>query len=213
MKRFISTLCTACCFWPSFSAAHPHLFVQTELTVLYENNVPVAVQVDWIYDDFFSLLLTADLGIDLDGDLVLTAEEEAMLDAAVTEWPPGFKGDLEVRQNGQVVPLGAKVAHSMSFESGIVRESHVRVLPPLTNPNLAIQAFDPFYYIAYDIVQPVVVSGRADCAVSVTPADMDAARALVAELLDGLTPEDVGPDEPFPEVGNEFADVMTITCG
>ncbi|WP_242650507.1 DUF1007 family protein [Cognatiyoonia koreensis] len=198
---------------PATGLAHPHLFVETALTILYEGDIPVGVQVEWIYDDFFSLLLTSDLGIDLDGDLALSAEEEAVLDAAVTAWPEGFAGDLEVRQNGELVPLGDKTDHTMSYEAGIVRETHVRPLPQLNDPNITLQAFDPFYYIAYDLTQPVQIIGRTDCDVAVFPADLDAARALVADLLDGLAPEDVGPDEPFPEVGSEFADKVSVTCG
>lgn len=198
---------------PSASSAHPHVFVETQLTVLFEDGAPVGVQVDWIYDDFFSLLLTSDLGIDLDGDMILTPDEEAILDAAVTQWPEGFKGDLEVRQAGATVALGAKVGHTMSFTDGIVRETHVRVLPPLDDGPFTLQAFDPFYYVAYDLLQPIRVSGRDDCTASVAAADLAAARALVADLLGGLAPEDVGPDEPFPEVGSQFADTVTMSCG
>lgn len=198
---------------PSAAAAHPHVFVQAQVTVLYEADRPVGVQVDWVYDEFFSLLLTSDLGIDLDGDMVLTPDEEVVLAEAVTTWPQGFEGDLEVRQNGAVIPLGAKVGHTMSFADGIVRETHVRVLPPMEDMNFELQVFDPYYFIAYDLIQPIRFSGRDDCASEVIPADMDAARAMVADLLGGLAPEDVPADGEFPPVGSEFADTAVISCG
>ena len=193
---------------PSMSAAHPHVFVQAQITVLFEADRPVGVQ-----DDFFSLLLTSDLGIDLDGDMVLSAQEEIILAKAVTDWPQGFEGDLEVRQNGAVVPLGAKVGHTMSFNSGIIRETHARVLPPMDGVNFTLQVFDPYYYVAYDLLGPIRFSGRDDCTASIQPADMDAARAIVAELTGGQAPEDMPADAEFPRVGAEFADTVTITCG
>lgn len=198
---------------PGATLAHPHVFVQAQLTILYEAERPVGVQVDWVYDDFFSLLLTSDLGIDLDGDLVLTPDEEQVLADAVTTWPEGFEGDLELRQDGRIVPLGEKVGHTMSFDDGIVRETHVRVLPAMSNASFDLQVFDPYYFVAYDLLTPITFSGRDDCAATIRPADLEAARALVAELLDGLAPEDVAADEEFPPVGGEFADTVTVTCG
>jgi len=140
---------------PTVAAAHPHVFVQAQVTLLFEADRPVGVQVDWVYDEFFSLLLTSDLGIDLDGDMRLSADEEVILAEAVTTWPQGFEGDLEVRQNGEVIPLGAKLGHTMSFEDGIVRETHVRVLPPMDSMSFEVQVFDPYYYVAYDLIQIV----------------------------------------------------------
>ena len=199
--------------FPAATAAHPHVFVQAQVTVLFEADRPVGIQVDWIYDDFFSLLLTSDLGIDLDGDMVLTPAEEAVLADAVTTWPEGFEGDLEVRQNGAVVPLGTKVGHTMTFSEGIVRETHVRVLPPMDSASFDLQVFDPYYFVAYDLIQPIRISGRDDCTAAIAPADLDAARAKAAELLGGLAPEDVPADADFPPLGADFADVVSITCG
>jgi len=198
---------------PTVAAAHPHVFVQAQVTLLFEADRPVGVQVDWVYDEFFSLLLTSDLGIDLDGDMRLSADEEVILAEAVTTWPQGFEGDLEVRQNGEVIPLGAKLGHTMSFEDGIVRETHVRVLPPMDSMSFEVQVFDPYYYVAYDLIQPIRFSGRDDCAAVVQVADLDAARAMVADLLGGLAPEDVPADGDFPPVGAEFTDKVNITCG
>lgn len=197
---------------PTICTAHPHVFVQAELTIIFDGQIPTAVKVDWIYDDYFSLLLTADLGIDLDGDMVLTAAEEAVLDQAVTEWPADFDGDLEVRQDGAVISLGPKQSHQMSFENGIITESHIRPLTGMVAGPFVIQPFDPYYFVAYDVVGPIRFDGTQDCAGSISRADMDAARAMFAELTGGLAPEDVSAEESFPKIGHAFADSVTISC-
>lgn len=200
---------------PSASAvAHPHIFVGVEVTVIFGQTPVPMVQLAWVYDDYFSLLITSDLGIDLDGDLLLTEDEKAALNAAITEWPPNFKGDLEVMQAETVLGLAPKAAHQMTYEGGIVRETHVRPLAGLADPNapLVIRAYDPFYYVAYELAGPVRIVGRDDCDISVIPPDLDAAYSLVEELLYGRPAGDVGPDEEFPEVGIEFAETITVTC-
>lgn len=194
--------------------AHPHIFVETEVTVIFEDGVPAAVDLAWIYDDYFSLLITADLGLDLDGDLTLTAEEEQILANSVTEWPADFKGDLEVMQGDMVLPLAPRTNHTMTFEGGIVREMHRRQIAASVDPDgpITIRAYDPFYYVAYDLVGAVGIVGRDDCEALIAPANLDAAYTLVEELLYGRPAGDVGPDEEFPEVGVAFADTIEVSC-
>ena len=198
---------------PNLTTAHPHLFVGAEVTVIYDGAIPSAVRVDWVYDDYFSLLLTADLGIDLDGDLMLTADETATLAKAVTDWPEGFEGDLEVKQGDTLIALGPRTDHRMTYAKGLVSETHVRPLQAATDAPLTVRIYDPFYYTAYELIGPVNIEGREDCTVTVTPPDLNRAYSLVEELLYGRPAADVGPDEQFPEVGVEFAETITVICG
>ncbi|MCB5200261.1 DUF1007 family protein [Loktanella sp. TSTF-M6] len=213
MRPRLFATAVACCFPTVSAVAHPHVFVTASVTVVYTDGVPTAVELSWLYDDYFSLLLTSDLGIDLDGDLVLTPQEEAILAQAVTEWPADFNGDLEVMQNDDVVRLLPKQDHRMVFENGLVREVHTRPLDPgLTGDPLTVRVYDPYYYVAYDLLEPVNITGTDQCSSAVTPPDLHNAYALVEELLYGRPASDVGPDEEFPAVGVEFAATITITC-
>ncbi|MDG1867700.1 MAG: DUF1007 family protein [Yoonia sp.] len=206
----------AMCLFASAGAtsAHPHLFVGAEVTIIVDSGQPSAIRLDWFYDDFFSLLLTTDLGIDLDGDLSLTTVEMQTLQDAVADWPADFTGDLEVTQNGAPVTLGPKERQSVRYFNGLITETHIRPIVNIPDPDapIALAVFDPFYYVAYDLRQPINFSGDAECRASVAPADLDAAFALVDSLLGGRDPTDVGVDDEFPAVGAEFADKVTITC-
>ena len=206
---FVAALCM-----PITAAAHPHIFVKAQVAVVFGADGDVAIQLDWEYDDLFSLLVTSDLGIDMDGDLVLTQDEQDLLDTEITAWPPEFAGDLEVSQAGQILPLLERLDHSMRYEAGLFTESHIRpvaAVPELAAP-LEIRVFDPSFYTAYELVTPVEIVGRDDCSIEVVPADIDAAYALAADLLEGADPFDPDPAAYFPPIGDAFADRIVVTC-
>ncbi|MFQ1701796.1 DUF1007 family protein [Loktanella agnita] len=207
------TLCAAL-MAPAQLAAHPHVFVRTKMAVVFDDSGEISVRLQWYYDEYFSLLVTADLGLDPDGDMLLTADEQALLDEQITAWPADYTGDLEVVQGATVLPLAEKRNHRMTFENGLFYEVHLRPIAEIADRNapLTLLAYDPHYYVAYDLEGPVVIEGRDDCTVTVTPANLDAAYTTVEELLYGRPASDVGPDEEFPEVGQAFADTVTVTC-
>jgi len=75
-----------------------------------------------------------------------------------------------------------------------------------------VQVYDPFYYVAYEIVGDIGLTGGDGCVAQYQKADLNAAYSLVDELLYGRPASDVGPDEQFPEVGVAFADTVTVSC-
>ena len=197
------------------AVAHPHVFVEAQVALVVDaQNRLVAVDLSWTYHEYFSLLLTADLGVDLDGDGVLTGADEAALAAGVLDWPADFTGDLQVTAGGTPLALSAPEAQSVAYENGVVIERHRRPLvePVPTEEAVAVQVFDPFYYVAYTIVGETRIEGGTNCAATYEAADLNAAYALVDELLYGRPASGVGPMEEFPEVGNAFADTIRLTC-
>lgn len=199
---------------PITAAAHPHVFVEAQVTVVFDQDGSVGVKLNWFYDDFFSLLVTTNLGIDMDGDLVLTAAEQELLNTQITAWPPDYAGDLEVSQGGQVLTLAPKQDHTMTYADGLFHEAHLRPVPKVTDRDapLQIRVFDPAFYTAYELRGPVLIEGRDDCQAEVIAADIDAAYALAESLLDGQQASDIGPDDYFPEIGDAFADTIVVTC-
>lgn len=199
---------------PAPLAAHPHIFVTAEVRVVFDEAGAVAVHLDWEYDELFSLLVTSDYGLDMDGDLVLTAAEQVTLEEEIAAWPEGFTGDLEVMQGEAVLPLGEKQDHRMAYEDGLFVEAHLRPVAAPIDPDapIRIRVYDPGFYTAYDLRQPVTVQGREDCEVEVIPADLDAAYALAESLNANLSSGPFDGDYNFPEIGDAFADTIVVTC-
>lgn len=211
MIRVLS--CLAAFGAPLSVAAHPHIFVDVTVAVVFDASGGAAVQLDWHYDDYFSLLLISDLGLDPDGDLALSVQEQQMLQEQAAQWPPDFAGDLEVMQAGQVLPLGAKRDHRMDYVNGRFVERHIRpIAAPMADGVLRILPYDPNYYVAYRVVGPVQILGRDDCSVQIIPADLEAAYTLVEELLYGAPADQSDPEAYFPPVGRSFADEVQVTC-
>ncbi|MCC5973309.1 MAG: DUF1007 family protein [Rubellimicrobium sp.] len=200
----------------SAAAAHPHVFVEAEVDIVFDaGGEMTGVRLTWIYDDFFSFMLTAELGLDPQGSLQLTPEEQEVLATFVLDWPDNFGGDLQVTQNGRQLDLAAPQQQAVEYRDGRVMETHVR---PLRTPADAavpvdVQVFDPYYYVAYEIVGDIGVIGREGCDIRFNPADLTTAYAMLEEILFGQPAFDMGADDyDFPAVGDAFADTVTVRC-
>ncbi len=187
--------------------AHPHVFVDTTLHVVVEEGRATRVDVTWVWDDFFTLLIFEDMGLDPDGDAVLNKAELARLRGFDFEvWPPGFEGDLYAYSHGEKLALGHPQVTGIAVENGRIVSSHSRSLPDVAADGLELRQYDPTYYVAYSLRGPVTVTGP--CAVEVAPHDPeDAARAIDKEL--NRVPEDM-----FEQlmVGEHYADTVKIAC-
>lgn len=198
------------CLAPGLAAAHPHIFVDAQVEVVIGADGLEAVRLTWIYDEFFSLLVTEDMGLDDDLDGTLTEAELEELAAYVLAWPEGYGGDLTVSVGGEPVALGARSEAGLDFVDGRMVETHLReVRAPVDGP-VTIQVFDPGYYTAYTVEAPVKITGGAGCEAQIARADIMAATDMVEELLYAM-PQDEA-EAFFPEVGEAFADTITVTC-
>lgn len=196
------------CVAPTLGQAHPHIFIETLLRpVVDENGTFKGVEVTWTYDDFYSLLLFADMGLDNDADGQLDANELNRLKGFDLNWVDGFEGDSYALSNGKPVTLGAPEARGISVENGRITSTHFRAADAPA-AGLEIKIYDPTFYTAYEMAGQVEVDGP--CTASIEPADLDAAYSYVEELL-YATPSDQATDA-FPKVGDRFADTVMLSC-
>ncbi|MFP7570239.1 DUF1007 family protein [Marivita sp. S2033] len=188
--------------------AHPHIFVDTALRFeVNDADEVTGVTVTWIYDDFFTLLIFEDMGLDPDGDAVLTpAELEQLHGFDLIEWPEGFEGDLYVTSGGDPVALPRPRPIGIAVEEGRIVATHYRDIPSVPTDDIEILQYDPTYYVAYDVSQGVSFS-RPDCRAAVAEADAAAAQAMVEKELGNM-------DEIYNEmrIGIHFSDRIAITC-
>lgn len=196
-------------------ASHPHVFIDAGANLLFDDAGQLAgVRVFWAYDEFYSLLLVEDNGLDADGDGV---PEQAALDAYAgkdVDWAAGFPGDLYLQNAGADVALSGPVEHGMRYEDGRVISWHIRPLETRLSVGvdpLLVQIYDPTFFVAYDVVLPVTVQGRDSCSVAQVPADLNAAYDKVESLLYGPDSVEYSEDS-YPEVGDLFADQLLLTC-
>ncbi|WP_037254991.1 DUF1007 family protein [Roseobacter sp. SK209-2-6] len=203
---------------PNPLQAHPHVFVDTGFEVLFDaDNRLDAIKVTWSYDEFYSLLVTEDLGLDRDGDGKLTQAEHFLLTGFDTNWDEGFNGDLEVRAGEEILPLSGPLEAATEFAEGRIVSTHMRKVvarPPVNSGPFSIKAFDPSYYTAYEIKLPVRISGPLDgrCMLERLDPDIEGALAQMQAQLLRLDANADLEENDIPLLGAEFATEILITC-
>ncbi|UWQ59729.1 DUF1007 family protein [Leisingera caerulea] len=210
MKRIVPLLAAAV-LAPQDAGSHPHIFVDTAMKVIVSDTGQLeAVEITWAYDEFYSLLIFEDRGLDGDFDGALTAAELAKLQGFDMAWTEGFQGDTYLTRAGEALALGAPVHLATEVADGRITTRHRRVLAePQAADGVVIKAFDPTYYTAYTLTGGLEVTGG--CTGEVTPPNLDAAYTKVEELLYAMPAGQA--EEAYPEVGEAFADTVRLSCG
>jgi ABC-type uncharacterized transport system substrate-binding protein len=193
---------------PAVAAAHPHVFVDSAVTLSLDSQDQItSVTVSWTYDDFTSLLILEDMGLDPDGDGLLTpAETEQLTGFDLIEWPDGFEGDLYLSAHDGPVYLGHPKALSATLRDGRITALHTRTVPDVPADGLTLRQYDPTYYVAYTLSGGVALP--APCRADITPADPAQAEQALKDALD--TP----PEDQFAvlQLGIHYAEEVRITC-
>lgn len=195
--------------------AHPHVWIETKVEViLNERNEATGVRIDWTYDELYSLYIVADLGLDPDGDEVLTEDEVAQLSGFDMNWDAGFAGDTYALLGEAPLELSGPQEFGASYAGGKITSTHLRMFAapvPVGDVPLVVQAYDPGYYVAYSIPERAVVTGGTGCTAQVFVPDLDAAQEELLAALSEYTP-DVDLEAEFPAVGAKFAEEVRVTC-
>jgi len=191
MKSIIPAL--ALSILPSTTLAHPHVFIDAGISFIFNDDGHLsAVKVEWAYDDFYTMLKLEDMGLDQDGDGVITVEEQKQL------------------LNDQKITFGGPMDPTAEIDQGRLVTSHVRHLEQpidLASGLISLKVFDPTYYTAYTLELGAEILNRKGCSMEQIPADLGKAYDLVEQLLYG-----VNDSENYPAVGENFADTLTLSC-
>lgn len=204
---FASALCGA--LIAPLASAHPHVFVTTRMVFdLNAAQQVTGVTMTWEYDDFFSLLIFEDMGLDKDADGQLSeAELDRLMGFDLIEWPEGFEGDLYLASEGRKIEMPRPVPHDIAVRGGKIIATQKRAIPNVAAEGLEIRQYDPTYYVSYDLSGGIEVP--APCAVRIEAPDLEAAQAEVERLTKQSLSGDV-----FMEVklGHLYASRAVISC-
>jgi ABC-type uncharacterized transport system substrate-binding protein len=191
------------------AGAHPHVFVDVALRFAADSEGRLTgVEVTWTYDDFFSLLILTDMGLDPDGDGQLTGDELARLKGFdLEEWPEGFEGDLYIHAGGKKIALDHPVPTGVRMDEGRIVATHERGFGPVAPDGLRVEPYDPTYFVDYTLAGPVVLPEA--CSYAITEPDLDESQRAFRDMLADLSAEE---QYTGVEVGNLFSDIMVISC-
>lgn len=212
MLRRLAVL--ALCLAPAPVAAHPHIFIDTGVELIFQDGAPVAVRVTWDYDDFFSMMMIEDRQLDRDGDGVLTPEEEASLTGFDMDWDPDFAGDTYVLVGETEVALARPTEWTARYVDGRITSTHLRRFetPVPAGQVVTVQTYDPGYYTAYSIAwAPRLTGADPACKATVFSPDIAQADAILQKAIQEMQGTD-SLEADFPAVGSAYAEEVRIEC-
>lgn len=199
------------------AAAHPHIFIDTAFDLVFDEVGRLsAVRVEWVYDDFYSLLMVEEKNLDSDGDGV---PEQDRLDAFAgqdVDWAAGFPGDFSVTVDGIEALLAPPKNHTATWRDERFVTSHFR---PLARPvevaghEIVARSYDPTYFVAYDVPGAPGIIGREGCRLLRQAADREAAQEKYGDALAAVDmTEDPFEVVEIPDIGVLFADAFALSC-
>jgi ABC-type uncharacterized transport system substrate-binding protein len=193
---------------------HPHVFIDAGVTLVTDGAGRIeAVEVTWIYDELYSLILLQDYGLDPDMDLALTEEEVAATLGFDLNWNGGFEGGLRLSRGDAALDLGPPVPVDMTLRpDGRIETVHRRPVggDPGGEAPVEARVYDAAFYIAFEATLPSGIAG-SDCTPELVRADLDAAYAALEAELAGIGGA-VAAEDNFPAVGALFADTLVFPC-
>ncbi len=211
MKQVYLAVALGLCAAPV--AAHPHVFIDTGIEVIFDiEGRAEAVRITWTYDDLISLALLSERGMDEDFDGVLTPAELATLNGFDMQWEPGITGDTYALLGDKPLVLSRPSDWTVSYADARITTTHLRLLdaPVVLSVPLVVQVYDSSYYTAYTITGDAVLTGATSCTAEAFEPDRAAADQILADSITEMAGGDAEGD--FPAVGAAYAEEVRVTC-
>lgn len=152
--RWLAMLATAATMWAGLAtvaAAHPHVFITFETTVLYEKGTFVGVKHKWTFDEFYTAMAIE--GLDKNKDGVYDREELAELAKVNIDGLKDFAYFTHPALAGKELAVGEARDYWLEHKDGLLS---LHFTLPFASPvlaeakGLAISVYDPTYFIAFD---------------------------------------------------------------
>jgi ABC-type uncharacterized transport system substrate-binding protein len=150
-------------FLPRSVAAHPHVFIDDSVAVMFDASGAAAIRLTWTFDEMYSSMLRHDYTSGKPGELSAADIENIRKNAFSNLMEYGYF--LAVRLNHMPVRIVDIVDFDASFAAGRMT---YRFSVPLrtateTKNTLEIAVFDPEYYVDFRIAakHPVTIEGGA----------------------------------------------------
>ncbi|GFM36414.1 hypothetical protein DSM19430T_10980 [Desulfovibrio psychrotolerans] len=146
---------------PVAAHAHPHVFVDNTMDVVFDAQGMSGIRVTWKFDPMASMQYLADL--DPNGDGVLTREEWE----AQREDIAGFLAEerffLYIMVNGTTVPVTAVHDFVVTYADGVLTYTFFAPLAVPRGSRVLVAVYDPSYYTDFQTYESGVrLSGEPD---------------------------------------------------
>lgn len=195
------------------AAAHPHVFVTYETTIVYKDAMVTGVQHAWTFDDMYTAM--AIQGLDKNGDGKYTREELAELAKVNIEGLTEFDYFTYANLGDSKLEFGAPTEAWLDHNNGILR---LHFALPLKKPvfadakGLKFSIYDPTYFIAFEPEKTDAIklaSAPQGCSAKFGEEDSKAAAEL--ERLGDAFAQELGGDTAGYSLGAPRT--VSVSCG
>lgn len=193
--------------------AHPHVWVTTEATFVYDKGTLTGIQHKWTFDDMYTAM--AIQGLDANNDGVYDRKELSELAQVNIDGLKEFDYFTFPKLGSQPLKLLAPKDYHLEYADG---QLSLHMTTPLESPVLAeaegfnVSIYDPSFFIAFDLAKtnPIRLSqgAPAGCQFNVGVPPEDA--ALAKKLADALKVDTTG--SVGTELGGAVAKTITLSC-
>ena len=155
----------------SFACAHPHVFINNKMTLLFDGGVLKGMSFRWVFDDMFSEMILTDFKPDVDG---------SFSDKATSQIKSGAFDNLENYHYFLAFFVGKKPLKKIRIEQftpsvmegKLVYSFFVPLdLPVMTEEQtVRVTVYDDTYFVAFDLMHAddVVVKGNQGISVGLS---------------------------------------------
>lgn len=195
------------------AAAHPHVWVTVETTVLYEGGTITGLQHKWTFDDMYTAM--AIQGLDTNGDGTYSREELAELAQVNIDGLREFGYFTVAKLGNAAVKTKPPVDYYLAYTDSLL--SLHFTLPfeqpvPSEAPDFNFAVFDESFFIAFDFGKedPVKLAGApSGCAanIGIPQNELEQLQALNESFGGQLTAGDANQG-----MGLGYAKTVTLGC-
>lgn len=166
-------LCLGWAF-PRDVQAHPHVFVDCGLTLVFDDSGLAAVRQTWVFDEFYSAMILMDLGLNSSGDLDEAAQKRIRGHTFDTLKPHGYFTRIQIEGDRLAIPEPRSFSARVD-EGRLAFEFEISVsIPALEETRLMTMAvYDESFYCFMDFPPLEVVMEGADSDFLITWEDRD----------------------------------------
>ena len=156
---------------PETAFAHPHVFIEQRLKVVFDDNGLSGIQVNWLFDDMFSSMIANDH--DLNKNNSLEPEEVAQIKGKAFAYIAEYDYFFSVKIDGTPFPVKWVTDFSAELDQGkLIYDFFIpcHVAAVRTPKKIIIASYDPNYYTAiffadrtpYRLINASALSVNAD---------------------------------------------------
>ena len=194
--------------------AHPHVWVNVETTIVYENGTVTGLLHKWSFDDMYTAM--AIQGLDANGDGTYSREELAELAKVNIDGLKEFGYFTVAKLGDKAVKAKDPTDYHLEYKDSILSLYFTLPFeqPVLADaPNFNFSVFDETFFIAFDFVKenPVKLSAGAPAgctaSVGVPESEVEDLKALNDSFGGQLTAGDANAGS-----GMGYAKTVTLGC-